>query len=47
MSRIGSQDVRVEAERELADVARARVAVENLVQALGVVGRGLDDRAPA
>src|ERR1041384_59764 len=35
------EHVRIEAERELADVARAWIGIENLVQLLGVVARRL------
>ena len=38
-------DLRIEADGEFADVARAGVAIEDLVDGLGVVGRGLDDLA--
>src|ERR1043165_5191310 len=37
------KDERIEAERELADVARARIGIENLVQLLGVVAGCFDD----
>ena len=39
------QDVRVEAEREFADVARAGVAIQNAVERGGVVRRGALDAA--
>jgi hypothetical protein len=35
--------VRIETQRELTDVARTLVAIENLVQALRVRRRGLDN----
>jgi hypothetical protein len=37
--------VRVEADGELADVARAGVGIEDFIGALRVVARGLDDLA--
>jgi hypothetical protein len=39
------QNVRIEAERKFADVTRAGVRVQNLIQPLRVVRRGLDDFA--
>ena len=39
------ENMGVEAQGELPNVARTRVAIENLVQALRVVARGLDDLA--
>src|SRR5688572_12233460 len=39
------RDVRIKANGEFPDVARACVGIENLVQALRIVGGGLDDSA--
>jgi hypothetical protein len=39
------ENVRIEPERELADVARARVGIQDFVQALGLIGAGPHDFA--
>ena len=39
----GLFDLRIEADRELTDVAGAGVSVKNLVDSLGIVGCGFDD----
>ena len=37
------QDVRIKAEREFADVTRAGVGIENIVQLLGLIARRFDN----
>ena len=37
------EDVRIKAERKFADVTRARIGIENLIQLFGLIARRFDD----